>query len=476
MKACRVQIILVILLASTGALNLCMAQTRSSPALGQELNFRVKFSEPLAVLNFLHNLSSNAPPANPFRQLFNSSRFNQQKYQMLIAEFDSLTIDYTYEYTEYMGTGKQAGSTWLLLKKNLINSQTINDFKISSLSIIPNENLFKLASILTELTPVYQELVYQPNREKFEQQLSELKNLIASTNMPSYFNVGLKFYNSSWDNSVPFNFIFYPLPNSRGFTATVYANYAESAIPTTLTDYNGLLSVMFHELFHILHDEQSLALKKEIAQWIKSNPSKSARYASGVLLDESLATALANGYVSGKLKGHLNEGNWYNSKYINLMAKKIYPLVTDYIEKQRPLDKAFIDNYIKIFDDNFSGWLLDLDFIMSGRYVLTDNAEDFKIINRKFPYLSMVEQKEGITESSIEKMANTPSTKVVFIATDNKRKLELLKKAFTELKDWKPNAKTDFAYSVLLNGRTYLIVINSVKKTTTEQIETLKLK
>lgn len=472
-----VKMVLIILLASTGAMNVCMAQTVSSAPSGQELNFQVKFSEPLAVYNFVQNLSSKAfVPDNPFKKLFGSSKFNQEKYQRLIAEFDKLNINYTYEFTEYLNTNKDSGSTWYLLKKNLINSRTIDDFKISSLGIIPNVNLFKLASILTEFTPVYQELVYQPNKEKFEQQLSELKSLIASTNMTSYFNVGLKFYNSSWDNSVPFNFVFYPLPNSRGFTATAFFNIAESAIPTSLTDYNGLLSVMFHEIFHILHDEQSLALKKEMAQWIKSNPSKSAYYASGVLLNESLATALGNGYVSGKLNGKLNERNWYNRKYINLMAKKIYPLVTDYIEKQQPLDKAFIDNYIKIFDDNFSDWLLDLDHIMSGRYVLTDNAEDFNVINRKFPYLSMVEQKEGISETSIEKMANTPGTKVVFIAKDNKRKLELVKKAFTELKDWKPNAKTDFTYSVLLNDRTYLIVINSVKKTTEEQIESLKLK
>jgi hypothetical protein len=475
MKAYIVQMVLFILLASTGAMNICLAQIGSSTPAGQELNFQVKFSEPLAVYNFVNNLSSNAPD-NPFKTLFNSSKFNREKYQALLAEFNKLKIFYTYEFPEYAGTGKMEGSTAFLLKMNLINSRTINDFKISSLGIIPNENLFKLASILTEFTPVYQELIYQPNKEKFEQQLGDLKKLIASTNMTSYFNVGLKFYNSSWDNSVPFNFVFYPLPNSRGFTATVYSNYAESAIPTSLTDYNGLLSVMFHEIFHILHDEQSLALKKEIAQWIKSHPSKSAHYASGVLLDESLATALANGYVSSKLNGKLNERNWYNWKYINLMAKKIYPLVTDYIEKQQPIDKAFIDNYIKIFDDNFSDWLLDLDHIMSGRYVLTDNAEDFKIINRKFPYLSMVEQKEGISETSIEKMANAPGTKVVFISTDNKRKLELVKKAFTELKGWKPNAKTDFTYPVLLNDRTYLIVINSVKKTTKEQIESLKLK
>jgi hypothetical protein len=475
MKAYIAQMVLIILLASTGAANICMAQTGSSAPSGQEFNFHVKFSEPLAVYNFVNNLSSNAPD-NPFKTLFSGSKFDREKYQALLAEFNKLKISYAYEFPEYAGTDKMEGSTWFLLKMNLINSRTINDFKISALGIIPNENLFKLASILTEFTPVYQELVYQPNKEKFEKQLSELKNLIGSTSMTSYFNVGLKFYNSSWDNSVPFNFVFYPLPNSRGFTATVYSNYAESAIPASLTDYNGLLSVMFHEIFHTLHDEQPLALKKEMAQWIKSNPSKSAHYASGVLLNESLTTALANGYVSSKLNGKVNERNWYNRKYINLMAKKIYPLVTDYVEKQQPIDKAFVDNYIKIFDDNFSDWLVDLDHVMSGRYVLTDNAEDFKVINRKFPYLSTVEEKEGISEASIEKMAKMTRTKIVFISKDNKRKLGLVKKAFPELKDWKPDAKTDFTYSVLLNDRTYLMVINSVKKTSEEQIESLKLR
>ena len=476
MKAYMAQTVVVLLLTATGAMNICMAQTGPSTPSGQGPDFQVKFSEPLAVYAFVHNLSSKAfVPDNSFKKLFVSSKFNQEKYQRLIAEFDRLKINYTYEFTEYLNTSKESGSTVYLLKKNLINSRTIDDFKISSLGIIPNENLFRLASILTEFTPVYQELVYQPNKEQFERQLAEIKNLIASTNMTSYFNVGIKFFNSSWDNSVPFNLVLYPLPNSRGFTATVYSNVAESAIPTSLTNYNALLSVMFHESFHLLHDEQSLAVKKAIAQWINSNPSKSRHYATGLLLNESLATALGNGYVAAKLNGKLNEGNWYAWKYINLMAKKIYPMVEEYVEKQRPIDKAFIDNYIKIFDDNFSDWLVELDLVMAGSHVLSDNPEDFIVINRKFPYRPMAEDKEGISESSIAKMANTPSTKVVIVSKDNKRNLQLIQQSFAELKDWKPDAGTDFTYSVLLKDKTYLIVINSVRKTTREQIEALKL-
>jgi hypothetical protein len=474
MKAYMVQAVLFTLLASTGAMNICMAQTGFPAPPGQELNFQVKFSEPLAVLNFVNNLSSNAPN-NSFKQLFNSSKFNQAKYQSLIAEFDKLNIDVTYEFPEYPRGEQIGGSTLSLLKRNLINSQTIGEFKFNSLGIIPNDKLFKLCSILIEFTPVYRELIYQPNGEQFEKQLSELKNLIASTDMKSYFDAGIKFYNSSWDNSVPFVFVFYPLPNSRGFTATAYSNIAESAIPTTLTDYNGLLSVMFHEIFHILFDNEPLAFQKDIQMWRASNPSKSSHYAF-TLLNESLATALGNGYVSGKLKGKLNEANWYNRKYVSQMAKKIYPMVKEYIESQRPIDKEFLDNYVKIYDDNFSSWLLELDNIMLGRYVLSDDSEDFKLIDQKFPYRPSLEYLEGISVSSIEKMAKAPSTKVVIVSKDNKRKLQLIKQGFAELQNWKPDAKADFAYSVLLKDKTYLIVINSVRKTTKEQLETLKLK
>jgi len=441
---------------------------------GQEINFQIIFSEPLAVFDFVDNLSSNSPD-NSFKKLFSSSKFNQEKYKTLIVEFDKLCIDYSYEYTEYPYAQKIGGSTKYLLKKSLINSQTINDFKIRSVGIIPNVYLFTLSSILTEFTPIYQELVYQPNKEKFEKQLSDIQNLVVSENIASYFNVGLKLYNSSWDNSIPFEIAFYPLPNSKGFTATAFYNNAVSAIPTSLKDYNILLGVMIHEIFHILYDEQSLLLKKDIEKWVNSNPSKNSSYAF-LLLNESLATALGNGYVYGDLNGKEDTAAWYNRKYTNLMAKKIYPLVKEYILKQQSIDKTFVDNYIKIYDDNFSNWSLELDNLMTNRYILSDNSEDFNIVNQKFPYSSMSVYEDNVSQSSIEKMTKAPITKIIFISKDHKNKLQLVKQNFNELKNWEPNDQIDFTYSVLVEDKTYLLIINSVKNTTEEQIETLTIK
>ena len=240
---------------------------RNPVALRSQINepiFQVKYSEPLAVLNFLKNLSSDAPTNNPFKQVFSKSKYNQEKYQKLIAEFEKVNVDYEYDFPDYP-LGEQIGlSTASLLKKNLIDSRTIDEFRNSSIGIVPNESLFRFASILQTFTPVYRELVYEPNKETFERQLSELKNMIAATNMISLFDASIKFYNSAWDNSVPFNFVFYPLPNSRGFSsATAFANNSEIPIPTGMTNYNLLLGLMCHEIFHIFFDNEPLFFKKK---------------------------------------------------------------------------------------------------------------------------------------------------------------------------------------------------------------------
>ena len=263
------------------------------------------------------------------------------------------------------------------------------------------------------------------------------------------------------------------MPDSKGFTATAFYNNVERALPPDLRDYNILFGIMMHEIFHILYDEQSVVLKKDIEKWFVSNPSRNSRYAF-LLLNEALATALGNGYVYGQLNGKEDAGAWYNRKYINLMAKKIYPLVKEYIVKHQSIDRLFVDNYIKNYDDNFSSWISELDNLMTYRYVLADNSEDFTLIDENLPYRSISQSEDTISESSVGKLAKTPTTKIIIVSKENRRKLQLIKQNFNELKNWQPNDRIDFIYSVFLADKTYLVIINSVRKSTKKQIETLK--
>ena len=231
---------------------------------------------------------------------------------------------------------------------------------------------------------------------------------------------------------------------------------------------------MLHEIFHIIYNEQSLEVKTEIDKNFKENKSKSSNYGYQ-LLNEVLATSLGNGYVFEKLDGKIDPGAWYNRKYINLMAKQIYPLINEYISQKKPIDKNFIDNYIKQYDEYFPNWINELDNIMAYRYVISENEEDFNIIDRKYRYRSSANYQTEISGSTIEKMKKTSLTKLIVVSKNNKENLNLIKKGFKELNNWKFNSETEFNYLILLEDKSQLIVINQKKSTTENLIKKLKV-
>lgn len=436
-------------------------------AFAQKATFNIKYSEQLAVFVFLQELSENYPE-NAFKTEFQQSKYNIEKYKSIISKFEQLKLDYSYRFEEFPFGSKKTMQTEDILKKNLIETQNLKDFKLRSIGFIPNKTLNDLAESISEFTPIYNELIYNPNKEKFEKQLTEITKYANEHDIENYFQTGLLFYNSSWDNSIPFNIAFYPLPNSKGFTAQAICNNFISAVQTDLNSYQDLFSVMLHETYHIIYDEQSLVVKKEIDSYFKENKSKCSNYAYQ-LMNEALATALGNGYVYGKLNGKTDTGDWYNKKYINLMAKQIYPLVVGYIDQKKPMDKSFIDHYIRLYEENFPNWINELDNIMTYRYVLSENEKDNTTVRQLFRYRSRSEFEDQITESSIEKMQRTPLTKIIIVSKNNAEKLKLIKNKFAELNKFKFNPDKEFAEKILLNDKSQLILINQKKST----IETL---
>jgi hypothetical protein len=230
---------------------------------------------------------------------------------------------------------------------------------------------------------------------------------------------------------------------------------------------------MLHETYHIIYDEQSLEVKTQIDTYFKENKSKCSNYAYQ-LMNEVLATDLGNGYVYEQLDGKTDTYDWYKRKYINLMAKQIYPLVKEYIDEKKPMDKNFIDKYIQTYEVNFPDWINELDNIMTYRYVLSENENDFTAIGRMFRYRSRTQYDSEITGTSIEKMKETPLTKVIIISKNNSQKLKLIKSKFKELKKWQFKADKEFAEKILLDDKSQLIVINQKESTIESLIKTIK--
>lgn len=441
------------------------------PNHGQNPVFTVRYSEPLAVFMFVKKLMVNAGD-NPFKAVFTKSDYNTQKYTNLVAQLDTLQLDYTYPYTEFPYGSKIPGMTEALLKKHMIASASIGEFKMRSIGLIPNTSLNALSEALSAFAPVYNTLIFNPNKAKFEEQLGAIAEFMKSKNVATYFEAGARFYNSAWDNTVPFEIAFYPLPNAKGFTAEAFYNNAVSAIQTDLTDYNVLLSVVLHEIFHILYDEQSLAVKKELYKAVQQNPAKCSVYAYQ-LMNEVLATALGNGYAYEKLNGKVDLGEWYNWPYINTMAKQIYPLVCDYLEQKKAMDKNFMNAYIRLYGQANSNWLEEARHTMTYRYILSTNREDLDAFWQVYPYCSLSEAEDEITKSSIEHMKRTPLTKVIVVSENHAACLALIKASFPELKDWRYKSGAEFTHRVFLSDKTQLYIVNRQKTATATLIRQL---
>lgn len=230
---------------------------------------------------------------------------------------------------------------------------------------------------------------------------------------------------------------------------------------------------MLHETYHIIYNEESLEVKVQIDEAFKKNPSKYSNYAY-LLMNEVLATALGNGYVYETLNGKPDANDWYFHKYIDLMARKIYPLVKEYIMAKRSIDKNFIDQYIHLYESNFPSWIDEPENIMSYRYVISENTNDFTTIRRKFRYRSMEENETEVSHSSIEKMKKTPLTKLIIVSKNNPQKLSLIKTEFTELKNWKYVSDKEFVHKILLGDKSKLIIVNQKKSTLDKLLATIE--
>ncbi|MNL23985.1 hypothetical protein D3C87_1454030 [compost metagenome] len=91
-----------------------------------------------------------------------------------------------------------------------------------------------------------------------------------------------------------------------------------------------------------------------------------------------------------------------------------------------------------------------------------------------FRYRSRTEYEDQITESSIEKMKQTPLTKMVIISKDSKEKIKLLKNKFKELKNWKANPDNEFADKIFLDDKSQLIIVNQKKSDLETLINSIK--
>ena len=132
------------------------------------------------------------------------------------------------------------------------------------------------------------------------------------------------------------------------------------------------------------------------------------------------------------------------------------------------MDENFVDQYIALYDNHFSDWINELDNLFSNRFVIADNREELSFFNKNYRPAGFVSSMTPVNQNSLERMKETPYTKVIVISSDHKNTLNLIKTIFPELKEWKYKVKKEFVYTKDLQDKTKLIIVNKHSSTLDE--------
>ncbi len=449
----------------------------SSFSFSQQI-VQTKFSKPFAIIKFLNTAIGGHGTSVTFKHQIDTSFLAKDiTFQNLVKEYQSIQLDYNYVKQQYPFNRKHTTSTWDLLCVAAISSNTNEEFLKRIIGIYPNLDYLKLKHVVTEAEPFYDRFIYNSYKSNIDDRLRELQGLTPKLN--DLFEKFKLFYGSSWDKSIPFNLAIYPIIGRSGqTTATPHANCLEMGVLTHEEDVFDLLSIGMHEMSHVLFEEQPLLLQQQLDSAFTDTITPYTKFAYHYI-DEALATALGNGYAYKELTGDTDSSEWYSDDYINAYAKAIFPLVEEYVNSKKQIDKMFIIKAISIFEQTFSKASYDFDPLMMTTDIYfeddaTKEIDDIEaVLHNAFRIYSSNTSIPINDKASLSNIKDSKETQVIIIHKNQIQNLAKLKLIFKNLVTV-PTQKNMVISFLDNNKRAVIIVFAENKQKAIEGIKLLK--
>lgn len=438
--------------------------------LGQQI-VQVKYSKPFALLKFLETAKGGVSTSKTFKHQIDTSYLSRDTaFLNILDKYTSLNLDYVYSKDQYPEKRRHINSTWDLLCIAAISSNTNDELFEKIIGLYPNTEYLKLKQTITGVEPFYDALVYtKKNKTVIKDKTRELQGL--SPKLNQLFDKFKIFYGSTWDKSIPFNLAIYPIEGNRGqTTATPHANSLEMGFLTKEDDNFELLSIGMHEMCHVLYDEQSLLKQQRIDSVFTDSINNYYKLAYRYF-DEALATALGNGFAYKYLASELDSGEWYNDRYINLYAKALYPLVEQYLNQNRFIDKEFILSSIDVFKKTFPNAIYDIEPLLINVDIYFDADTDQErhsisgILNNTFRIYSSNTSNPINDKISLNSIKQSSETQLIIVHKNQVKNMAVIKPMFKQLATLPANKKNLLISFLDKNKRAVFIILaeNEVK-------------
>jgi len=425
----------------------------------------VKVSRAVCLLTFLQ-AANDDPELSPTLRAYIRDHIptaDSAKFAGIVHDFASLPLDFSYVIPGYPDSRLWPRRTLNLISIAAVQATDTRDLMQRIIGILPNEDWLKLGQVMDAAAPFYDKMIGKPFDAATNKQLAALSQFTPKAD--DIFAHLKVFYGSTWTSDIPFTISMYPIPGTKGSSASPHSNSIMLGMLTEDKDPQMNLCIAIHEMCHMLYLEQSLALQKKIDGWFAGNSSVYSKYAYSYF-DEALATASANGWAYKEMSGKMDKRHWYADDYIDGYGHAIYPMVTRYIAIGREIDKAFVDSAIELFGQRFPKAMYQYQNLFNNVSIYTDatdHAQCISIVNAVEQHFTM--HNTGSTypiadEQTLSRMDNAAGSQLFIVHTAHEENFKVLRTKFPQLKDISSGSE---GITSFIDDRKRAIIIVNVK-------------
>lgn len=440
--------------------------------LGQNNFIQIETNKTLCLFSFLETSSNQLGTSSSFRDYIINAYKKDKEFTKIVDAYSNLNLDFSFKRNGLPKKRASYVTTKDLLWIAASNSKSLDDFSQRIIGVLPHLTHIQLIKLLKQSEKYYNDLIWhkeQENIARIQNQLGKYKNQISDL----YLKIS-KFYNTSWDTSVPFKIMLYPIPLEKGRTTAIPAGNILicNFLSHKKDDYKSRLGIVIHEMCHILYKEQRSNFQNKIEEWFTNSPSPYATLAYS-FINEGLATALGNGWSYKQIYNALDAKKWYNNKHIDGFAHALFPLVEDYLNDEKTIDQNFVNKSITLFKDTFPKATEETAILMNSVQLFTNTEKEDEInkiannIHEYFNIRSMELLAPILSKESKELFGIKNATKLFIVDSDDLNTFIGLQEAFPNLKIQTPLNTIDVFKDENTKSTLIIMNINGLEKLNT---------
>lgn len=435
----------------------------ASHGFGQNNFIQIETNKTLGLFSFLETSSHQLETSSSFREYIIESHKQDKVFLKIVDSYSNLNLDYSFKRENLPEKRASYTTSKDLLWIAASNSRNIDDFSQRIIGLLPHQTHIQFIELLKKAEKYYDDLVWNKEQEnilRIQNRLNNYKKQISDL----YLRIS-KFYNTSWNTSIPFKIMLYPIPLKNGNTTAIPKGNALICgfLSHNENDYKTQLGIIIHEMCHILYKEQNSDFQHQIEQWFSNSNSPYASLAYSYI-NEGLATVLGNGWAYKQIHKSLDSKEWYNNKHIDGFAHSLFPLVEQYLHDEKNIDQDFVNKSIELFKQTFPKATKETDILMNSLQLFANTEEEIEInkiannIHNYFNIRSMSFSTPILSTESKERFDKKETTKLIIIDSDNTNTIIGLQESFPKLKIQTPLNTIDILKDE--KSKSTLIIIN----------------